>query len=138
MKGFLLDTSFLVALQWDDPVAVRKVQSLEPDTILFTSAITLGELVYGLHRVPPPKREELEARLHHALELVVDILPVTPEVARKYGEIKANLAAKGRPIPTNDVWIASIALVHNLTVISADPHFDEVEGLSRENWLAER
>ena len=39
-----------------------------------------------------------------------------------------------KPIDTNDIWIAAIARVHNLVVVTNDDHFQYVEGLQVENW----
>lgn len=41
---------------------------------------------------------------------------------------------KGRPIPLHDIWIAAVALQHDLVLASRDGHFDEVDGLKRETW----
>lgn len=43
-----------------------------------------------------------------------------------YAQIWAELATKGTPIPTNDVWIAAICLQHQLGLASSDKHFDHV------------
>ena len=56
------------------------------------------------------------------------------ESARRYSEVKDILRQKGLPIPENDVWIAAIALQHDLTLVTRDTHFDEVEGLRIEKW----
>ena len=56
------------------------------------------------------------------------------ETAMYYGEIMANLFKKGKPIPTNDVWIAAIAKQHKLTIITKDKHFKEIEGITVKYW----
>jgi predicted nucleic acid-binding protein len=43
--------------------------------------------------------------------------------------IVKRLKAKGRPIPTNDIWIAANAMKHGLALYSLDTHFEEIEGL---------
>lgn len=40
-------------------------------------------------------------------------------------------AAKGRPIPSNDVWIAANAMKHGMALYSFDRHFDAIDGLPR-------
>jgi tRNA(fMet)-specific endonuclease VapC len=42
---------------------------------------------------------------------------------------------KGRPIPENDLWIAAIALEHDLIVATRDAHFGEIDNLKVEMWL---
>jgi tRNA(fMet)-specific endonuclease VapC len=48
--------------------------------------------------------------------------------------IKASLRRKGKPIPENDIWIAAIALQHDLIGATRNIHFNEVDGLSTERW----
>ncbi len=49
-------------------------------------------------------------------------------------KFKGGLHEKGRPIPENDIWIAAIARQHDLTLVSRDVHFGEVENLKVESW----
>jgi tRNA(fMet)-specific endonuclease VapC len=54
--------------------------------------------------------------------------------ARFYGRVSHQLRVKGRPIPQNDIWIAALAIQHNLTVLTRDSHFAEVDGLATQSW----
>jgi tRNA(fMet)-specific endonuclease VapC len=56
------------------------------------------------------------------------------ETARQYGEVKNRLRLKGRPLPENDVWIAALALQHDLILVTRDAHFQEVENLQPVAW----
>ena len=49
--------------------------------------------------------------------------------ADRYSRIATALRAKGRPIPTNDVWIAAQAMETGADLISADRHFEHVDGI---------
>ncbi len=62
------------------------------------------------------------------------MLLIDEETAVVYGSIKASLRKKGKPIPENDIWIASIAKRYHLTVITKDKHFKEIEGLGLKTW----
>ncbi len=55
--------------------------------------------------------------------------PVDENTAEFYAEILSELRSKGTPIPTNDVWIASVALQEGLPLYSSDWHFRKVPGL---------
>ena len=55
-------------------------------------------------------------------------------VCERVAEIKLALAEAGRPIPTNDLWIAAYCLSAESTLASRDAHFDVVPGLAREAW----
>lgn len=63
----------------------------------------------------------------------VRLLPITWDTADLFGRISAELRKKGRPIPTNDIWIAAHAMEANADLISSDPHFGHIEGLP---WVA--
>jgi tRNA(fMet)-specific endonuclease VapC len=47
-----------------------------------------------------------------------------------YGNIKAALMKKGKPIPENDIWIAAMARQYNLQLFTTDNHFTEIDNLS--------
>lgn len=67
-------------------------------------------------------------KLQDFLQLCI-IIDVDETTAKFYGEIVASLFKKGKPIPTNDIWIAAATLQHGLTLISKDKHFGEIERL---------
>jgi tRNA(fMet)-specific endonuclease VapC len=48
-----------------------------------------------------------------------------------YAAIFVQLASQGTPIPTNDIWIAAIALQHGLTLFSHDAHFNHLPQIPR-------
>ena len=49
-------------------------------------------------------------------------------------QLKKALYKKGKPIPTNDVWIASLAKQHGFTLVTTDKHFNEIPGLQFKKW----
>ena len=59
---------------------------------------------------------------------------MTSEVAELLPEVLIALLQKGKPISVNDIWIAAIARAHNPISVSADEHFQHVEGLQLEDW----
>jgi len=48
-----------------------------------------------------------------------------------YATLVRQLRQQGTPIPTNDLWIAALALQHNLVLCTSDRHFDHVAQLPR-------
>src|SRR5262247_4114689 len=56
-------------------------------------------------------------------------LVIDAETAAQYATVYRELRRRGRPIPTNDMWIAASALQHGFAVFSDDGHFREVSGL---------
>ncbi len=133
---YLLDTDIQSNLlrPRPSPVLLAKLRAISAEQ-RFTSSITVGELLYGAHRL----REGRE-RLLHQIETKVlaglEVLPFDVEAARIYGQLRAQLEADGTPIGDADTRIAAIALAHNLTVVTANlRHFARIPGLPVENWL---
>mgnify|MGYP001024350270 FL=1 len=130
MSGrYLLDTSVLIAL-FADETAVK--EKLAQASEVFIPSIAVGELYYGAWK--SQRRRENVAQVD---ELVAEsvVLGCNAGTARWYGEVKSALRLKGRPIPENDVWIAAIALEHDLVVATRDVHFGEIDDLKVEMWL---
>ena len=67
------------------------------------------------------------------------VLDANEPTTRYYAEIilelkQLELKRKGRPIPTNDIWIAALCRQHSLPLLSRDRHFDLVPGIRRVGW----
>ncbi len=129
MNGrYLLDTSVIIALFADD-AAVK--ENLAKAGEIFIPSIAIGELYYGAWK-STRTQENLVRVNEFAIANVV--LECNSETARRYGEIKNALRVKGRPIPENDIWIAAIALQHDLTLVTRDAHFNEITNLKVAVW----
>jgi tRNA(fMet)-specific endonuclease VapC len=129
MSGrYLLDTNIIIAL-FADEVSVKE-QLARADEV-FASSIAIGELCFGA-RKSGRARENLARIDEYAANNVV--LGCDIDTAYRYGEIKNALHRKGRPLPENDIWIAAVALQHNLALITRDTHFDEIDGLKVAIW----
>lgn len=55
---------------------------------------------------------------------------MTMTTADRYARVAVQLRRKGRPIPTNDIWIAAHAMETGADLVSLDEHFAEVDGLA--------
>jgi len=62
----------------------------------------------------------------------VSVCDVTEATARRFGLIAAALRERGRPIPSNDIWIAAQAMETGAELLSYDQHFSFIDGLA---WL---
>ncbi len=124
----LLDTNILIAIFAQD-MAVH--QRLAVATEVFVSSIALGELYYGAY-----KSARVAANSTPVAEFAANsaVLMCDSETARQYGQIKAALRVKGRPIPENDIWISAIAMQYQLTLATRDEHFNSVDGSAVEMW----
>jgi len=121
----LLDTNAYSKLKQGDPALASLVRTAE--RIVF-SVVVVGELQYGFRRGTRYARNlaELDDFLSNPY---VDLIPVGSVTADRFGRIAAALRAKGRPIPTNDVWIAAHAMESGAELISCDRHFEFIDGL---------
>ncbi len=135
MVEYLLDTDHLSYLQKHHPGVIRHITRLSLEDRLLTSVVSIGELLVGVYLLPKGSRQrELFAMYHRLLEQLPVILPVTESVAQKFAEIGAKLRKTGRPIPSNDIWIAAVALNRGAVLVTNDTHFQHIEGLKVENW----
>ncbi len=129
MSGkYLLDTNIVIALFAND---VNVVEHLHNSENIFVPSIVLGELFYGALKSTNVKYN-IERIKNFADN--TSILSCDSETARFYGTIKNQLKSIGKPIPENDIWIASIAKQYELTLITRADHFKFVENISIEMW----
>jgi tRNA(fMet)-specific endonuclease VapC len=97
-------------------------EALEAAEALFLPAVVLGELYHGAFH---GSQREKELRLIGELLPAVTVLGITAVTAEHFGQISAELARAGTPIPTNDIWVASLAREHCLPVATGDAHFTQ-------------
>lgn len=122
----LLDTNAYSALLRGDGAVADCVSR---SSHVFVSLIVAGELIYGFRAGARFRRNM--ADLNEFLENpYVTLLPVTLVTADRFGRIAADLRAKGRPIPSNDIWIAAHAMETGADLVSFDGHFAAIGGLA--------
>ena len=123
----LLDSNAYSSLMRGD----ERISAVVRDaTEILMSAVVIGELLYGF-RNGGSRFERNAAGLRSFLDNpYVSLVPVGPVTADRYSRIAAALRAKGRPIPTNDVWIAAHAMETGADLLSADRHFEAVDGIA--------
>ncbi|MBI3181644.1 MAG: PIN domain-containing protein [Myxococcales bacterium] len=124
----ILDTNALSALADGSEELAAVAGGVERFSI---PVITLGEFAFGI------SRSRHRSRYRAWLERLVGVsrvLDIDRDTATRYASIRDRLHSRGRPIPSNDAWIAALALQHGLAVLSRDEHFDEVEGVQRVSW----
>ena len=98
---------------------------------IFLSAIVVGEIMFGFRH--GTRFDENMAELRAFFDNpYTHLLPVGQATADRYSRIATALRAKGRPIPTNDIWIAAHAMETGADLVSADGHFEHVDGLA---WI---
>lgn len=129
---FLLDTNICIYIRRQKPPAVlAKFERLKPGEAVI-SAVTYGELFYGV------EKSQSRAEAGRRLAELASLMPVMslPAVAGEiYGVIRAALEAKGEMIGNNDLWIAAHAKAAGLTLVTNNEReFKRVPGLTIQNW----
>jgi predicted nucleic acid-binding protein len=116
----VLDTNVLSEVLKPAPAdTVLRWLADQPPAAVFTTTITLAEILYGLEVLPEGKRR---SRLLTAIERMFAeqfdgrILPFDEEAARLFAAIAASRFAAGRPISQSDAMIAAIARSHRAAV----------------------
>jgi len=88
-------------------------------------AIAIGELKAGFRLGARERKNEAELSEFLA-NPDVRILDVDEEAAEQYAQVVADLTRAGTPVPTNDIWIAALALREGATVLTFDEHFRSI------------
>ena len=125
---FLLDTNIIVAWLKGETTIANKIDKAKE---IHIPVIVLGELYYGaLYST------QVEKNIQQIRNVIViyNILTIDEETTIAYGNIKASLRKKGKPIPENDIWIAALAKRYELILITRDKHFKEIESIKAKSW----
>jgi len=125
VSATLLDTSAYSKLRLGRAAVIDRL--VEASTIL-VPVVVLGELAAGFRR--GRRFKDNMARLDEFLaEPDVRVVPIDRPIGNLYGQLVASLRERGRPIPTNDIWIAACALAYRAQVVTYDRDFEYVNDL---------
>ena len=124
----ILDTKALSAAADHDPAIIAILARAEQVAI---PVIVLGEYRYGIaqSRRRATYEKWLTGLLHDCF-----VLDINEPTTHHYAEIVLELKRIGKPIPTNDLWIAALCRQHSLPLLSRDRHFDLIAGTKRIGW----
>ncbi len=119
MTRIALDTSAYSAFKRGHPEVTAAIRSANE---LLVCTVVLGELLGGFQHGSRNEvnRHELAQFLRSRRVRVVPVLQATSE---RYAVIYARLRGKGRPIPTNDIWIAASAMEHGSALVTLDSDY---------------
>ena len=124
----ILDTNALSGAADGDPGALEIIAGAERIAV---PVIVLGE--YRLGIAQSRHRKEYEEWLGEWVAAVT-VRDVDRETTYQYAKIGPELNKIGKPIPSNDLWIAALCGQHSLPLLSRDRLFDVVSGLKRLEW----
>src|SRR4030067_450286 len=134
MKKILVDTNAYAAFKRNDPVALEVMRSSE---YIGVNTVVLGELYSGFKGGSRENRNRKE--LAQFLDSPrVETVMIDEETSEFYAKIYWDLKRKGKPVPSNDMWVAASAMRHGLALFTLDEHFKNIKGLLLRGEISRR
>jgi len=120
-----IDTNTYSAFKKGEEEAVNVILTAD---IIVLSPIVYGELIAGFRigSMEEKNRNELEKFIADPKVVLAKINELTSET---YAKIFQELKGKGKPIPTNDIWIAANCIQMNSSLFTYDKHFLNIDNL---------
>ena len=115
----VLDTNVISELMKPAPsTVVRAWVSSQSSTSLFTTAVNVAEILYGIERLPQGRRKRQLRELVGDVFSAFDdkVLAFDHEAARAYASLVDRRSRLGRPVEGFDAQIAAICAVHGATL----------------------
>ncbi len=131
MKRYMLDTNTVSHLLREHSAVVRHIVAV-PMASLCISAITEGELLFGLAKRPTAK--QLHVVVREFLRRV-DVLPWESSTAERYGVVRADMARRGKVLAPLDLLIATHSLSVDAVLVTNDRAFSQMTDLHVEDWI---
>jgi predicted nucleic acid-binding protein len=132
---YLLDTNILseVARSRPHPEVLARFRA-QPDSALFTSAICIEEIYFGI--AAGPDRDMVRQRMEDRALFRVTVLAFDKAAAELAGTLRGEWKLRGTPVGYRDGLIAATARHHGLVLVTRNArHFDHVTALRIENWF---
>ena len=126
--SLLLDTTILIGIERKDKELIKKLEAIvETDSAPANiSLITYFEFVHGLQKKSPQNKEKSMAFIEKFA-----FLEATKKTAVILSDLKYKYDKIGKPFPLADLLTASQAIENNMTLITSDKDFNEIEELKK-------
>ena len=120
----------------EHPKVDAHLASASPAERVLICSIVRGEIRYGIERLPQGRRrQELEAKATK-LFAILPCQPVPEAAGDHYATVKLTRERRGLALDENDLWIAATALALGAVLISRDSDFQQIDGLTVNDWTA--
>jgi tRNA(fMet)-specific endonuclease VapC len=106
------------------------VDALTTADRLFLPFVVLAELRAGFAAGSRGRKNEGALTLFLASPRVEALL-ADEQTTHHYATLFGYLRKKGTPVPTNVLWIAALAVQHDLPLVTRDEHFKKLPQLAR-------
>lgn len=126
MKSFMLDTNTISYIARNRSAAARaRLEDAQDVSPVYVSAITEGEILYGLAKRPLAHQV---AHFMHAALAGLKILPLGSEAAAEYGRLRARNESLGIAVGGLDMLIAAHAIAENAVLVTSDGAISKLRG----------
>jgi predicted nucleic acid-binding protein len=130
----LIDASVLIAAE-RGRLDLDAIVSQEADEVIALAAITVSELLHGIHRAARPAQRARREAFVEPLLAAVAVVPFDLVVARVHARLWAQVASAERPVGAHDLLIAATAIATGCRVATRDTRsFPHIPGLSLVRW----
>lgn len=133
--GVIFDTSVLIAIERGS-LDIEGIVKGKENEAFGISAITVSELLHGVHRADSEKRR---LKREAYVEKIIETFPIYPfelSAARIYARIWAHLTKRGITIGAHDLMIASTAISIGFSVMTSDMRdYRKIKGLKVEEYF---
>jgi tRNA(fMet)-specific endonuclease VapC len=131
---WLLDTNTIIHALNGVLSVRRRLNEVEEQGEILTSAVVVGELIYGAES--SARCEENRENIRRKLERV-RVVPLDAQIADRWGTLKAQLRVRGRMKADIDLLIAATALAEEAVLVTDDAALlaGDIPGLTVENWV---
>jgi tRNA(fMet)-specific endonuclease VapC len=131
---YLLDTDMCIEILRGNQKVIEQARQCTPEEIAISS-ITRYELLYGVARCAPARREREKAKVKHFLSALHE-LPFSSHTAAHAAAIRQELEQMGQPIGPLDILIAASAFEARLELITGNlAEFSRIRNLTCRSWL---
>ena len=122
MRKLVLDTHVLIAFLQNPENFAERFSGYD---VILLPPVVLGEFRAGLFdtKVGRENRKAIDAFLQNP---AVKACPMTDNTSLCYAKVFQALRKAGKPIPTNDIWIAAATQENGAALATDDGHFGSV------------
>jgi len=125
MRPIAIDTNAYTAFKRGESAIVSVLQHAP---VIIVCATVLGELLGGF--AAGQRQSANRSELTKFLSVPrVKVVASTAATADLYALLYGALRGKGKPMSTNDLWIAASTLEHGAALLTLDVHFQNIDGL---------
>ena len=131
--GILIDSSVLIAAERGD-LDLDAVLARSGDDALGVAAITVAEVLYGVHRLGGLRRMHAQQFADRWLA-ALPVVAFDVETAAVHATLAVEIGRQGLPMGAHDLVIAATAVRLGYAVATRDRRsFARIEGLDVEYW----